>query len=81
MKGSYEISVSRRRGTSYKFTVRRNITIIKGNSGTGKTTLFEMVAEHMRLGSQSGVNVACDRPLLAGIIDSKRHSKVRNAVC
>ena len=65
MKGSYEISVSRRRGTSYKFTVRRNITIIKGNSGTGKTTLFEMVADHMRLGSQSGVNVACDRPCMA----------------
>lgn len=65
MKGSYEISVSRRRGTSYKFTVRRNITIIKGNSGTGKTTLFEMIADHMRLGDQSGVSVACDRPCVA----------------
>ncbi len=65
MKGSYEISVSRRRGTSYKFTVRRNITIIKGNSGTGKTTLFEMIADHMRLGYQSGVNVASDRPCVA----------------
>lgn len=65
MRGSYEIKVSRRRGTKYGFTVRRNITIIRGDSGSGKTTLYEMVADHMRYGEQSGVTIQCDRPCIA----------------
>ena len=65
MKGSYEVKVSRRRGTTYQFTIRRNITVVRGDSGTGKTTLFEMVADHARLGEQSGVNVQCERPCVA----------------
>ncbi|WP_322155278.1 hypothetical protein [Paratractidigestivibacter sp.] len=65
MKGSYEVAVSRRRGTKYQFTVRRNITVIRGDSGTGKTTLFDMVADHMRYGEQSGVSLQCDRPCVA----------------
>lgn len=42
MKGSYEVIVQSRR-LQYKFVIRRNITIIKGNSATGKTTLLEMI--------------------------------------
>lgn len=65
MRGSFEIAVSRRRGTKYRFTVRRNITVIRGDSGTGKTTLYEMVADHTRLGDQSGVTIECERPCVA----------------
>lgn len=65
MKGAFEIKVSRKRGTKYGFTVKRNITIIRGNSGSGKTTLYEMIADHMRYGSQSGVTIQCDRPCVA----------------
>lgn len=65
MKGSYEVKVSRRRGTTYQFVIRRNITVVRGDSGTGKTTLFEMIADHARLGDQSGVSVQCDRPCVA----------------
>ncbi len=65
MKGSFDVRVSRRRGTNYRFSIRRNITVIKGDSATGKTTLYEMVADHMRLGDQSGVVVQCDRPCVA----------------
>ena len=30
----------------YEFTINRNITILKGDSATGKTTLVEMVREY-----------------------------------
>ena len=50
MKGSFHIKVSRKRGTVFEFDVRRNITVIRGDSGTGKTTLYNMVVDHMRMG-------------------------------
>lgn len=65
MKGSFDINIARKRGTKYKFTVRRNITIIRGDSGSGKTTLYDMVSDHMRYGQQSGVTVQCDCPCVA----------------
>lgn len=65
MKGSYKVKVSRRRGTTFEFTVRRNITIVRGDSGTGKTTLYDMVADHTRLGDRSGVAIQCDCPCVA----------------
>ena len=65
MRGSHEVSVTRKRGTNYRFTVRRNITIVRGDSGTGKTTLYEMIADHTRLGDQSGVSIQCDCPCVA----------------
>ncbi len=65
MRGSFEVNVSRRRGTKYRFTIRRNITIVRGDSGTGKTTLYEMIADYTRLGEQSGVTVQCECPCVA----------------
>lgn len=65
MKDSYKVKVSRRRGTTFEFTVRRNITIVRGDSGTGKTTLYDMVADYTRLGDRSGVTVQCERPCVA----------------
>lgn len=44
MTGSYDIVVSNSR-LQYKFTINRNITIIRGNSATGKTTLINMINE------------------------------------
>lgn len=61
MKGTYEVVVKNRR-LQYKFTVERNITILRGDSATGKTTLIEMIAAYQREGEQSGVSVVCDRP-------------------
>lgn len=67
MKGSYDIVVSNAK-VRYEFTIRRNITIIKGNSATGKTTLVEMIREYYESGVGSGVDLKCDRPcrVLAG---------------
>lgn len=65
MKGSYRVKASRKRGTSFRFELKRNITVVRGDSGTGKTTLYDMIADHMRLGDRSGVTVQCDRPCFA----------------
>ena len=42
MKGSYKIIVQNS-NVRYEFEIRRNITIIKGDSATGKTTLVNMI--------------------------------------
>lgn len=65
MNGSHLVNISRRRGTKCTFTIKRNITIVRGDSGTGKTTLFDMVADYMRTGEQSGVSLQCDCPCVA----------------
>jgi hypothetical protein len=45
----------------YQFEIRRNITIIKGDSATGKTTLVDMVREYYENGKQSGIELRCDK--------------------
>lgn len=61
MKGSYRVIVSNS-NVRYDFMIRRNITIIKGDSATGKTTLVEMIGEYYESGGDSGINLRCDRP-------------------
>ncbi|MCC8152462.1 MAG: translation initiation factor 2 [Lachnospiraceae bacterium] len=61
MKGSYRIIISNS-NVKYDFTIRRNITILKGDSATGKTTLVEMVSEFFESGPDSGIDLRCDRP-------------------
>lgn len=60
MKGQYHIIVQNNR-VHYAFDVRRNITIIRGDSATGKTTLYQMIDEHTRLGDDSGVEISCEK--------------------
>ena len=40
MKGKHRVIVSTKR-LKYEFELRRNLTIIKGDSATGKTTLVD----------------------------------------
>lgn len=56
MRGSYQFRV-RSRKTIFEFTIRRNITVIKGDSATGKTTLLHMLYEYLRVGRESGYSV------------------------
>ncbi len=60
MKGSYEIIIRNNR-IQYKFTVYRNITILRGDSATGKTTLIEMVDAFSKDGVDSGIEVLCKK--------------------
>lgn len=63
MRGSYELVVRNAR-VQFKLTIRRNITILRGNSATGKTTLIDMIADYGRDGEESGVLLHCDRPCI-----------------
>lgn len=60
MKGSYRIIVQNAK-IRYDFEIRRNITIIKGNSATGKTTLVEMIREYYEDGEESGISLSCEK--------------------
>ena len=53
MKGSYHFRVKSKK-LLFEFSIKRNITIIKGDSATGKTTLLHMMYEYLRVGRESG---------------------------
>lgn len=61
MKGLYEVNIQNKR-IRYQFTIKRNITIIRGDSATGKTKLLEMIEAFSREGRSSGVELKCDVP-------------------
>lgn len=59
MLGKYEIEVYNNR-VHYFLTIKRNITILKGNSATGKTELIRLVSEYEANGASSGITLSCD---------------------
>ena len=59
MVGAYRIIVSNKY-LKYEFIIKRNITVVKGNSATGKTTLIEMIREYTEE-EDSGITVQCDK--------------------
>ena len=59
MIGAHRVVVSNKY-LKYEFIIKRNITIIKGNSATGKTTLIEMLREYNEE-EDSGITVQCDK--------------------
>lgn len=61
MWGEHQVVV-RNNKVQIKLTVRRNLTILQGNSATGKTTLLELIDAFDELGAASGVVVNCDVP-------------------
>lgn len=61
MKGKYSIRVGNNR-LRYEFTIYRNITILKGNSATGKTTLVEMIREYYEDRELSGIQLESEVP-------------------
>ena len=67
MKGRYRVVVRTNR-VQYKFTVNRNLTILNGDSATGKTTLIDMIGDYGENDAASGVWLECERPccVLAG---------------
>lgn len=64
MNGIHHIDVSNK-WAKYSFDLFRNITLITGDSGTGKTTLFRMIADYTREGKVSGVHLSSDVPCVA----------------
>lgn len=60
MIGTHRIIVQNKR-IRYDFEIKRNITVIRGDSATGKTTLVDMIHEHFENGNASGVELTCDK--------------------
>ena len=76
MKGKIEVVVKDVR-LQYKFTLERNITILRGDSATGKTTLIDMIRTYNRRGKDSGVEIRCEKKCLAVYSDDYEY-KIKN---
>lgn len=61
MRGQRQVVVRNNR-VQFTLTIRRNITILLGDSATGKTTLIDMIAAYQLDGVDSGVTVRCESP-------------------
>ena len=56
MKGKHKVIVSTKR-LKYEFELRRNLTIIQGDSATGKTTLVDMIRDFVNNPTGTPVDV------------------------
>ncbi len=81
MKGSYEVTVRNNR-LQYKFAVQRNITILRGNSATGKTTLIEMIREYEENGENSGIILNCKKhcTVLSGMSWANQLAAIQDSI-
>lgn len=59
MTGKYDIEVYNNR-IHYFLTVKRNITVIQGNSATGKTELIRLINDNIVNGNSSGITLKCE---------------------
>ena len=80
MKGQHTLRVQSAH-LRYDMTFNRNVTVIQGDSATGKTTLVDMIQEYLLNGTDTGISLVCDcsirviagntwKEQLAGIEDS-----------
>lgn len=60
MKGTHRVVVENKR-IKYDFEILRNLTVLRGDSATGKTTLVEMIREYYENGIDSGIRLQCDK--------------------
>ncbi len=61
MKGKYNILIENNK-IRYELEIKRNITIIKGDSGTGKTSLIRMISAFNKDKKSSGVKIESKVP-------------------
>lgn len=59
MVTKHSIMVQSGRGIQYKFEIHRKYTIIRGDSGTGKTTLVNLISDAV---IRKTANLSCDAP-------------------
>ena len=60
MRGKHRVIVSTKR-LKYDFEIRKNLTIIRGDSATGKTTLVDIIQEYVNNPTGSPVDLTCDK--------------------
>ena len=59
MKGKHHVIIETNR-LKYEFDIKRNITVIQGDSATGKTTLVDLLEEYSSKGKNRGIIVESD---------------------
>ena len=66
LKGKVHVKISNiANKITYEFTLNRNITIIEGNSATGKTVLISLIRAAKDKTLQGFIRVDCDYPCIA----------------
>ncbi len=60
MRGKHRVIVSTKR-LKYDFEIRRNLTIIRGDSATGKTTLVDLIQEYVNNPPATPVDLTSDK--------------------
>lgn len=81
MIGKHNVIVQNSR-LQYKFVLNRNITILQGDSATGKSTLIDMVEQHQLYGQDSGINISCDKQctVLSGVRWEENLAQIRDSI-
>lgn len=64
MKGRHRVVIEAER-LKYEFEIKRNITVIQGDSATGKTTLVDLIQTYGRYGEESGIMMNSNVPCVA----------------
>lgn len=60
MKGDIKVTVSSKK-IRYELNLRRNITVIRGNSASGKTALVQIISDCLSGRAGPGTDVICDK--------------------
>ena len=63
MKGEIHVVVQNRR-VRFEFDLHRNITVVRGDSATGKTKLVSMIDTYANSGVSSGIDLICPKRCL-----------------
>ena len=81
MRGKYRIIVQNKR-IRYSFEIKRNITVIRGDSATGKTVLIDMIREFQENGIASGIELNCEKKcaVLSGQIWRAQLSSIHDSI-
>ena len=69
MKGRHIVSVTSRK-SRYHLEIERKISVLKGNSGTGKSSLIRLISEYLEYGKQSGVKVFVDSSATLAVLNN-----------
>ena len=64
MRGKHRVIVKNNK-LHYEFEIKRNVTVIQGDSATGKTTLVDLIQTYGRYGQESGIMMTSDVPCVA----------------
>lgn len=63
MRGEVQVVVQNKR-IRFEFVLHRNITVVRGDSATGKTTLISMIEAYANGGEETGIELQCKKRCL-----------------